>query len=46
MNWLDKQLPDLNDRSQNAGTPAVALSCLCVLSVSPIGTVCLPVCLP
>lgn len=29
MNRLDKQLPDLKDRSKNAGTPVVALSCLC-----------------
>lgn len=28
MNWLDKQLPDLNYRSQNAGTMVVALLCL------------------
>lgn len=31
MNRLDKQLPDLNDRSQNAGTPVVALLCLCLV---------------
>lgn len=28
MNWLGQQLPDLSDRSQDAGTPAVALLCL------------------
>lgn len=45
MNWLGKQLPDLNDRSQNAGTQ-VALSCACVLFVSSIGMpACLPACL-
>lgn len=37
MNWLGKQLPDLNDRSQNAGTQ-VALSCACVLFVSSSDT--------
>lgn len=48
MNRLDKQLPDLNDRSQNAGTPAVALLCLSVFGLSrlTILPVCLPACLP
>lgn len=43
MNRLDKQLPDLNDRSQNAGTPVVALLCLSVFGLSLLTV--LPVCL-
>lgn len=48
MNRLDKQLPDLNDRSQNAGTPVVALLCLSVFGLSrlTILPVCLLACLP